>query len=140
MSMPEFPNLENLTKEQALSSIIASIAMEEAALSHIINAEGEKIQFALANKCRDVEQVIAVNDSVGELLERVFDLQLVLKSKLRLAKSLMDYDADKKPDNPFKPNKPDKPDKPCKHEKPNKPCAYVEPDKPSKPERSYYTC
>ena len=105
MSMPEFPNLENLTKEQALNSILTSIAMEEAALSHIINAEGEKIQFALANKCRDLDQVIAVNKSVSDLLERVFDLQLLLKSKLSITRSMMDPPEDKKPDRPYKPDK-----------------------------------
>ena len=104
MSMPEFPDLENLTKEKAINSILTSIAMEEAALSHIINAEGEKIQFALTNKCRDLAQVVAVNDSVADLLERVFDLQLVLKSKLRLAKSFIDCKEEKRPDK-FMPDK-----------------------------------
>lgn len=109
MSMPQFPNLENLSNEKAVNSIITSIAMEEAALSHIINAEGEKIQFALSDKCRDLDQVIAANESVTDLLERVFDLQLVLKSKLRLAKSLMDCKDCKKGEKPCKPSKPGHP-------------------------------
>ena len=109
MSMPEFPNLEKLTRDQAINSILTSIAMEEAALSHILNAEGEKIQFALANKCRDIDKVIEINDSVAELLERVFDLQLVLKSKLRLTKSLLDKKEDKK----HKPDKGDHHYRPC---------------------------
>lgn len=109
MSMPEFPNLECLTKEQAINAILTSIAMEEAALSHIINAEGEKIQFALAYKCADLDKIIAVNESVGDLLEKVFDLQLVLKSKLRLTKSLIDCKDEKNPPKP----KSDKPHYPC---------------------------
>ena len=45
MSMPSFPpDGANLTREEALTMIIASIAMEELALSHILNAEGEKLQ------------------------------------------------------------------------------------------------
>ena len=48
MSMPSFPpNGADLTREEALTMIIASIAMEELALSHIINAEGEKLQYIL---------------------------------------------------------------------------------------------
>ena len=49
MSMPSFPpNGADLTREEALTMIIASIAMEELALSHIINAEGEKLQYSWA--------------------------------------------------------------------------------------------
>ena len=40
MSMPSFPpNGADMTQEEALTMIIASIAMEELALSHILNAE-----------------------------------------------------------------------------------------------------
>jgi len=86
MSMPKFPNLECLTFEQAINSILTSIAMEEAALSHILNAEGEKVQYVLA-KCADIKDVIAVNESVACLVEIINDLQLTLKSKMRLALS-----------------------------------------------------
>ena len=88
MSMPEFPNLDCLTFEQALNSILTSIAMEEAALSHILNAEGEKIQHVLA-KCADVDEVIRTNDSVKVLVDSISDLQLTLKSKMRLALSYL---------------------------------------------------
>lgn len=40
-----------MTREEALTMIIASIAMEELALSHILNAEGEKLQF-ISGPCR----------------------------------------------------------------------------------------
>ena len=89
MSMPEFPNLEKLTNEQAINSILTSIALEEAALSHILNAEGEKIQYVISHKCADVQKVIEVNESVSALLDRILDLQLVLKSKLLLTKTLL---------------------------------------------------
>lgn len=49
MSMPSFPpNGADMTQEEALTMIIASIAMEELALSHILNAEGEKLQYSRA--------------------------------------------------------------------------------------------
>lgn len=48
MSMPEFPEPNpDFTLEQALIMILSSIALEEAALGHIMNAEGEKIQHIL---------------------------------------------------------------------------------------------
>jgi cell fate (sporulation/competence/biofilm development) regulator YlbF (YheA/YmcA/DUF963 family) len=60
--------------------------MEELALSHILNAEGEKIQFILANKCTSAQQVLQVNESVSSLIDRITDLQIILKSKMRLVK------------------------------------------------------
>lgn len=88
MSMPEFP-LPNpdMTQEQALIMILSSIALEELALSHIINAEGEKIQYALSstasNGCpASISEVLAVNQSVACLLEMVMQNQLLLKSKM----------------------------------------------------------
>jgi len=91
MSLPEFPKLDDLTFEQSINSILTSIAMEEAALSHILNAEGEKIQYVLAN-CADVDDVIKTNESVKSLVDSISDLQLTLKSKMRLALSHLPKD------------------------------------------------
>ena len=45
MSMPKMPEMdENMNREYAINLIISSIAMEELALAHILNAEGEKLQ------------------------------------------------------------------------------------------------
>lgn len=88
MSMPEFPKPDpDLTQEQALTMILSSIALEEAALSHIINAEGEKIQYVLSrSSCgwasSGLEDVLAVNKSVTNLLEMVMQNQLILKNKM----------------------------------------------------------
>jgi len=91
MSLPEFPKLDDLTFEQSINSILTSIAMEEAALSHILNAEGEKIQYVLAN-CADIDDVIKTNESVKALIDSISDLQLTLKSKMRLALSHLSKD------------------------------------------------
>ncbi|MCL1804268.1 MAG: hypothetical protein FWG30_11675 [Eubacteriaceae bacterium] len=46
MSLPNFSSLPaNL--EDSVYQILASIAMEEIGMSHIINAEGEKLQYVL---------------------------------------------------------------------------------------------
>ena len=48
MSMPNFPTISPaITREDAVNQILSSIAMEELGLSHIINAEGEKLQYVL---------------------------------------------------------------------------------------------
>lgn len=88
MSMPSFPtNGANMTREEALTMIIASIAMEELALSHILNAEGEKLQYILgtlpgAKPCASPQDVLAVNKSVSALVEAVTQNQMLLKNKL----------------------------------------------------------
>ena len=88
MSMPSFPqNGANMTREEALTMIIASIAMEELALSHILNAEGEKLQYILgtlpgAGSRPCPQDVLAVNKSVAALVEAVTQNQMLLKNKL----------------------------------------------------------
>mgnify|MGYP006922539632 CR=1 FL=1 len=48
MSMPTFPKIDPpLSREGSLNEIISSIAAEELSLSHILNAEGEKLQYVL---------------------------------------------------------------------------------------------
>ena len=50
MSQPTFPQIDPpLSREGSLNQIIASIAMEELSLSHILNAEGEKLQYVLGS-------------------------------------------------------------------------------------------
>ena len=91
MSMPSFPpNGANMTREEALTMIIASIAMEELALSHILNAEGEKLQYILGTlpgtePCACPHEVLSINKSVTALLEAVTQNQMLLKNKLERA-------------------------------------------------------
>lgn len=92
MSMPSFPPCgANMTKDEALTMIIASIAMEELALSHIVNAEGEKLQYLLGTlpgrpgPCATPQEILAVNRSVNELLNTVMQSQMLLKGKLEKA-------------------------------------------------------
>lgn len=88
MSMPSFPhNGADMTRDEALTMIIASIAMEELALSHILNAEGEKLQYILGtlpgpSPCVCPQDVLAVNKSVTALVEAVTENQMLLKNKL----------------------------------------------------------
>ncbi|MCL2620377.1 MAG: hypothetical protein FWD97_05515 [Defluviitaleaceae bacterium] len=75
-------------REDALNQIISSIAMEELALSHIFNAEGEKIQYAIGtllgmNEPATVKEVLEINASVTKMLESALNFQILLKRKLR---------------------------------------------------------
>jgi len=83
----------HITREQAVNHILLSIAMEEYGLSHIINAEGEKIQYVLGTLSgipgpdASVEDVLKVNESVKNLLAQATDTQQALVEKLKTAVS-----------------------------------------------------
>lgn len=74
----------------AAASLLQSIALEEAAISHIINAEGEKIQKAIDLCETDVDDLIKVNNSVESLIEKLTSLEMVLKSKIDAIKPIIE--------------------------------------------------
>ncbi len=50
MGMPEVPKRDKLPNiKEALIQILESVALEELAMAHIMNAEGEKMQAIIAN-------------------------------------------------------------------------------------------
>ncbi len=73
----------NGSRCQAISDIITSVALEQTGLSHILNAEGEKIQKILAT-AESAEQMLAVNESVNTMVNSIARLELVLHNKLEL--------------------------------------------------------
>ena len=84
MSMPTFPQIDPpLTREGSLNEIISSIAAEELSLSHILNAEGEKLQYVLGTlpglgEAAAFEEVMDVNRSVQDTLSDVMEQQALL--------------------------------------------------------------
>lgn len=57
------------------------MALEETALSHILNAEGEKIQKMVALPDVTPEVLLATNKSVESMVNAVW-LEMILQSKL----------------------------------------------------------
>lgn len=70
------------TRSQAVTDIIESVALEETALSHILNAEGEKIQKVVAMEGVTPEILLATNKSVESMVNAVSKLEMILHSKL----------------------------------------------------------
>lgn len=68
---------------QAVNDLIESVALEQSALSHILNAEGEKIQKALELD-EGLTELIKVNQSVKKTIDIISQLELVLSAKLRI--------------------------------------------------------
>lgn len=90
MSLPQFPDTPDLNRQDAINQVIASIASEELALSHIINGEGEKIQYAVGTipglvDGSTIEDVTNVNESASDMLGTVLENQIILTGKLTQA-------------------------------------------------------
>lgn len=92
MSLPSYPTISPpLTRSDAINQILSSIALEELGVSHILNAEGEKMQFVLgtlpglSGGSATYEDVLNVNESVKDMLNTALENQFMLNSKMQLA-------------------------------------------------------
>lgn len=86
MTMPNFPNIPELPDIdicESLGLVVESIALEELALAHLINAEAEKIQkVASPEHCASPFEMVKINESVSKALVNVIKLQMLLQFKL----------------------------------------------------------
>ncbi len=90
MSMPNIPFVPsniNINKEDALNVVLASIGFEELSLAHLINAEAEKVQFALgtletATEAQSFEDILIANESASSVLKNAIKMEMLLSMKL----------------------------------------------------------
>ena len=90
MSMPKFSiEQANLSRENVINQILSSIAMEDLAISNILDAEGEKLKFVLGTlegitptETATIEQVLETNNSIQKLLKTTTKKQRILKAKM----------------------------------------------------------
>jgi hypothetical protein len=90
-----FPNIPPITPEISVSTndtiplLLASIALEEMALAHIMNAEAEKLQFVLGTLDTEtvltgtltLDDLLSVNASVQRTLRDVIKKEMLLQFK-----------------------------------------------------------
>ena len=85
MSLPNIPNITpqiSLDRCDTINLLLSSIALEEISLSHILNAEGEKLQhFLKKNPCK-IEDFLEINDSIHKTLQSIIKSQMLLVLKL----------------------------------------------------------
>lgn len=84
MSVPETPADE---RRKVFKSLIISITIEEAGISHIINAEGEKIQaisYGILTGMYDEKDAKEIEISINKVLQLAIKLQMLLQFKLEL--------------------------------------------------------
>jgi len=72
------------SENQAITDLIQSVALQEAALAHIMNAEGEKMQKIIAMDGIDAEQLMELNKSVIQLISAISRLEMLFAAKLEL--------------------------------------------------------
>ncbi|MED3658856.1 BclA C-terminal domain-containing protein [Bacillus velezensis] len=91
MSQPNLPNITpvvTLSRDDTINLLLSSIAMEELGMAHILNAEGEKIQYALGTipgltgPPSSLEDILNLNESVRDTLDSLMKQELLLGSKL----------------------------------------------------------
>lgn len=85
MSLPNIPNITpliSLNRCDTINLLLSSIALEEIGLSHILNAEGEKLQAFLKCAPKCLSDFLDINESVNKTLRTVVKSQILLEFKL----------------------------------------------------------
>ena len=77
------PACEDSGRCQALRDLLESIALQQAGLAHIINAEGEKIQSVCEDLGAGLDDLLSIDKSVANVLKKVTKLEMVLEFKLQ---------------------------------------------------------
>ncbi len=84
MSMPNIPDIKpdiDITFEETIKLLLASIALEELSLAHIMNAEAEKIQEVVKCSGGKLDSLLCIDDSVEKILRDVIKKEILLEFK-----------------------------------------------------------
>lgn len=93
MSFPNIPDVDasiDLSTEDSVNLLLASVAFEELGLAHLINAEAEKLQYVLGT-IEDqtqlavpptLDDLLQVNHSVDQILRDIIKTEMLLQFKL----------------------------------------------------------
>ncbi|MEG0513473.1 MAG: hypothetical protein RR653_12250 [Clostridia bacterium] len=76
-----------ITRGDAVGNIIESVATQEAAFAHMINAESEKIMAVVNNGAATPEQLLQINASVKTAISAISRLEMQLQAKLDMFNS-----------------------------------------------------
>ncbi|MFB5762025.1 hypothetical protein [Paenibacillus medicaginis] len=97
MSQPSIPNITPLitvTKKETISLLLGSIAMNELSMSHIINAEAEKMQAFVQHAERSMsiktKDYIQFNNTVSKFMEEIIMEHWLSLNKLDRVIQLVD--------------------------------------------------
>lgn len=89
MSLPQIPTAD---RDQAINDILEAMAMQEAALASVINAEAAKVDALVAAgipAAESIEQVNAFQGAVAAVLQLAAQKDQAINQKLELLRSLI---------------------------------------------------
>jgi len=93
MSMPTIPDIKpkiEISFEETIKLLLASIALEELSLAHIMNAEAEKVQEVIKlGGCNKFDELLCINKSVEKTLKDVIKKEMLLEFKFENILELM---------------------------------------------------
>lgn len=72
------------TADQAITDLLESVAMQESSLSHILNAEGEKMEAILLADGTSTGELLRMNKSAELMIGAVTRLELILQGKAEI--------------------------------------------------------
>lgn len=93
MSFPNIPSITpaiDLDRDQVINLLLASIALEELSLAHLVNSEAEKLQAVLGTLedgpagviATNINDLLETNKSVEQILRAVIKNEMLLQFKL----------------------------------------------------------
>ncbi len=88
MSLPTIPDITpdiDITREDVITLLLASVAMEEMGLAHILNAESEKIRHAVEqSECGNISlcQLQEINKNAQQMVDAITRLEMLLQMKI----------------------------------------------------------
>ena len=95
MSMPQIPENKNRPDFKCVViDLLESIALEEVALSHLLNAEAEKMQAFVGEKLNfpfkpTIDEILEFNKTSIEFVDKIIMKEWILMNKL---KKILDLD------------------------------------------------
>lgn len=94
MSMPNIPDIKpkiDISIDETITLLLASVALEELSLAHLMNAEAEKVQEVLKEeKCTKLEDLLAIDKSVERMMRDVIKKEMLLEFKFENILELME--------------------------------------------------
>ncbi|UOQ46772.1 hypothetical protein MUN88_11755 [Gracilibacillus caseinilyticus] len=103
MSQSNIPNITpdiTIDRADVINLLLASIALEELGLAHILNAEGEKLQYVLGTlpgvtpPLATISDVLNMNNSVNDTIKTLTKKEWILENKLENILDLLDSEND----------------------------------------------
>lgn len=81
MSNPTIPCVD---RQEAITNLIEALALEEAAIAHLINAEAEKAQAVAEKLPRDltVQQVLEIQNKIIDVISVLAEKEKQMSEKL----------------------------------------------------------